>query len=28
MKEKDIDIGEFRPFSPKISSNYEPPKDK
>jgi len=28
MKEKDIDIGGFRPFSPNISSNYEPPKNK
>ncbi|CAI6348209.1 unnamed protein product [Macrosiphum euphorbiae] len=28
MKDKDIDIGEFRPFSPNISSNYEPSKNK
>ncbi|XP_016662326.1 TP53-regulated inhibitor of apoptosis 1 isoform X2 [Acyrthosiphon pisum] len=28
MKEKDIVIGEFRRYHPKVSSNYEPFKNK
>jgi len=28
MKEKDIVFGEFRRYHPKISSNYEPFKNK
>lgn len=28
MKEKNIVIGEFRQYHPKIDSNYEPSKNK